>query len=30
MHGFGLETWPEGAEYEGEYSEGQKQGIGRY
>ena len=30
MHGFGTETWPGGARYSGNYSEGLKQGSGAY
>jgi len=29
QHGFGLETWPDGAVYEGEYHEGKKNGRGK-
>ena len=30
MHQRGLETWPEGSSYSGEYSDGLKHGIGIY
>ena len=30
MHGKGEETWPDGSQYLGDYTEGQKDGLGTY
>jgi len=30
QHGFGVETWEEGCKYEGEFKDGQKDGLGIY
>jgi len=29
MHGYGKETWPNGAKYEGEYVDGKRNGKGK-
>jgi len=30
MHGSGIETWPDGKKYEGQYHIGMMQGMGKY
>jgi hypothetical protein len=30
QHGFGIETWPDGSLFEGNYKEGVKNGTGSY
>ena len=30
QHGSGVESWPDGSRYDGEYSRGVKEGYGKY